>query len=129
VPPEYHLSDDATGDPSGNKTLSDLGITRDQSSQWQQLADVPDEEFERALAEPEKPSASRIINRTSFTGDNQWFTPDRYLVLARRVLGDFDLDPASHSIAQDRVRAKRFFTEQDDGLTQKWFGRVWTNEC
>lgn len=29
--------------------LQDLGITKDQSSKWQQLAAVPDEEFERAV--------------------------------------------------------------------------------
>jgi hypothetical protein len=33
-------------------TLSELGITRDQSSQWQKLADIPDEEFEAALRQP-----------------------------------------------------------------------------
>lgn len=30
-------------------TLSDLGITKDQASKWQQLAAVPRDEFERAV--------------------------------------------------------------------------------
>lgn len=42
-------------------TLNDLGISRDQSSRWQQLANVPEEEFEVALAAPEKPSTNGII--------------------------------------------------------------------
>ena len=33
--------------------LKDIGITRDQSSKWQQLAEVPDHEFEAALHQPE----------------------------------------------------------------------------
>lgn len=48
-------SDDATA------SLSDLGITKDQSSQWQKLADVPEPEFEAALAGPEKPTTNGII--------------------------------------------------------------------
>jgi hypothetical protein len=44
-------------------TLSDLGITRDQSSKWQQLAAVPAEEFERAVASPGPvPTTEGIIN-------------------------------------------------------------------
>ena len=39
------MSDGAT---SKSKTLPDLGITRDQSSNWQQLADIPEQEFEDA---------------------------------------------------------------------------------
>lgn len=30
-------------------TLSDMGLTKDQSSKWQQLANVPEDEFEREL--------------------------------------------------------------------------------
>ena len=41
------LSHDATVMP----TLEDVGITRDQSSRWQQAAKVPEKEFERHIAE------------------------------------------------------------------------------
>ncbi|WP_426343093.1 hypothetical protein ACN9MU_16595 [Pseudoduganella sp. R-32] len=40
------VSHDTTPTP----TLSDIGITRDQSSRWQQLAAMPDEHFETAVA-------------------------------------------------------------------------------
>lgn len=41
-----HLSNGATSVP----TLSDIGITRDQSSRYQQLASMSDEHFEAAVA-------------------------------------------------------------------------------
>jgi hypothetical protein len=45
----------------GRPTLSDYGITRDQSSQWQRLAKVPQPEFEAALAGEQKPTINGII--------------------------------------------------------------------
>jgi hypothetical protein len=41
--------------------LADLGITRDQSSEWQQLAKVPPDTFERAMAEPSIAGMRRAI--------------------------------------------------------------------
>jgi hypothetical protein len=46
---------------TASKTLGDLGITKDQSSQWQRLADVPEDTFEAALAGPVKPTTTWII--------------------------------------------------------------------
>ena len=79
-----------------------------------------------AEAEPEL-GESKHVNRTTFTGNNEWFTPQEHVERARRVLGEIDLDPASHVIAQSRVQAKAFFTEKDDGLTKDWAGRIWLN--
>ncbi len=45
-------------------TLEELGITRDQSSKWQQLAKVPQDDFDAALAAPNKPSTSGILAST-----------------------------------------------------------------
>jgi hypothetical protein len=53
------------GSSTETTTLSELGISRDQSSKWQQLAQIPDKEFEAALFEAalkdpdKKPSANR----------------------------------------------------------------------
>jgi hypothetical protein len=55
-----------TGRPkklSMTKTLSQLGISRDQSVQWQKLADIPEEQFEAALAGPGRPSTAGILRK------------------------------------------------------------------
>jgi hypothetical protein len=55
-----HRSKGATGDAS---TLSDLGISKDQSSQWQRLAEAPEDKFEEALATSHMPSTAGILHR------------------------------------------------------------------
>lgn len=57
----------------------------------------------------------------------EWYTPPEYIEIARSVLGKIDLDPASNALAQTWIKAGKFFTVEDDGLKQQWFGRVWCN--
>jgi hypothetical protein len=48
--------------PVSEPTLRDLNITKDQSSEWQKLADVPAQAFEDALDDPTtKPTTAGII--------------------------------------------------------------------
>jgi phage N-6-adenine-methyltransferase len=78
-------------------------------------------------AEIQRCEMEKIVRGTEGTGDNEWFTPTQYIELARKVLGEIDLDPASSDEAQRTVKAKRYFTKADDGLKQEWHGRVWLN--
>ena len=66
-------------------------------------------------------------HRAKGTGENEWYTPDEYLTAARDVLGCIDLDPASSDAAQEKVLAKSYFTQKDNGLEQVWCGNVWLN--
>lgn len=61
------------------------------------------------------------------TGNNEWYTPAEDIERARKVLGKIELDPASSDIAQETVKAGRFFTKEQDGLQQEWTGKVWLN--
>jgi len=65
--------------------------------------------------------------RTLGTGETEWYTPARYVELARRVLGAIDLDPASCDAAQKTVRATTYYTKAEDGLSREWRGRIWLN--
>jgi phage N-6-adenine-methyltransferase len=65
--------------------------------------------------------------RTLGTGEYEWYTPPKYIELARAVLGEIDLDPASSQKAQEAVRAAKYFTAADEGLLHQWMGRVWLN--
>lgn len=61
------LDNEATWSPDLKKakTLAERGISYSQSSRWQQLAAVPEAQFEAALAAPAKPSTSGILAAAS----------------------------------------------------------------
>lgn len=65
--------------------------------------------------------------RMQASESDEWYTPAGYIEAARRVLGAIDLDPASSPQANATVKAARFFTKDDDGLAERWKGRVWLN--
>jgi len=72
----------------------------------------------------EKKSKAHVSNNS---GENEWYTPDCYIQSARLVMGSIDLDPASSIIANKRVNANKFYTQDEDGLSFDWYGNVWMN--
>lgn len=106
---------------------------QDVIDRWRKALKKPDafketlekaQEKARRICEFEKADSTR---GTTGTGENEWYTPEKYIELARTVLGAIDLDPASSDIAQETVQAERYFTAQDNGLIRDWEGRVWLN--
>lgn len=82
------------------------------------------------------------INRLAYIGSkpgeksktkrdsDSWFTPSMYTDMARDVMGEIDLDPFSSKVANDHVKAKRYFDVNSDAFKQQWFqdqGRVFMN--
>jgi ParB family chromosome partitioning protein len=61
------------------------------------------------------------------TGEEEWYTPPEYIEAARLTLGAIDLDPASNDAANRVIKAGQIFTKQENGLDQRWDGRVWMN--
>ena len=79
-------------------------------------------------SEPEAGNDNEVHNhRAQGTGENEWYTPDQHIALARSVMGAIDVDPASSDIANRTVGASEFYTEAQNGLNKPWMGRVWCN--
>jgi phage N-6-adenine-methyltransferase len=93
------------------------------------LIALPPEEqkYVASLNEVEIRQEVKKIRGTQGTGQNEWYTPKEYIEAAREVLDVIDLDPASSEIANITVKAKKFYSIDDDGLSNKWEGRVWLN--
>lgn len=94
------LSDHSTPPPA---KLADLGISRDQSSQWQQIAEIDEEEFEREIAEAkaeERPLTTagivRLARPSAFTNlpPTGPTRAERAYTMLGPLLAWIDTDPA-----------------------------------
>lgn len=97
-----------------------------------QVLDLPEEDIEsiESLPKHEMKAAAREAihnHRAQGTGENEWYTPAQYVESARIVMGGIDIDPASSDLAQEVVKADKYFTVSNDGLIREWIGRVWLN--
>jgi phage N-6-adenine-methyltransferase len=70
--------------------------------------------------------AAHVSNNS---GNNEWYTPRKYLDAACTVLGGIDFDPASSEVANRMVQAWRFYTAEENGLARPWprTGSIWMN--
>lgn len=69
--------------------------------------------------------AHQLINQTS--GDTEYYTPPEIIEAARSVMGKIDIDPASSAKANERVLARLYYNQTEDGLLFPWHGTVWLN--
>lgn len=72
-------------------------------------------------------------NGSNATPKRDYGSPPALIAAARSLLGRIDLDPASSTSCNRRVKAKRWWGDTQngeawtDGLTQRWTGRVFLN--
>lgn len=69
------------------------------------------------------------MNRQTINSPNgdEWFTPMEIIASIRELYGNNWLDVASSDLAQSYINAPRYFTKEDNALTQRWTGQVWMN--
>jgi hypothetical protein len=75
----------------------------------------------------EKAYDSVTVHVGQNTGEQEWYTPEPYILATKDVMGTIDVDPASTELANKIVKATKFYTKETDGLKQKWDGNVWMN--
>ena len=61
------------------------------------------------------------------SNSTEWYTPHSILGKVSEALGGISLDPCSNSHETPNVPAEYHYTEEDDGLSQPWFGTVFMN--
>lgn len=120
-------------------TVADLGLSRQEVHrarevrEWEEASPGIVRSSLDAIVDrghiPTKAELSREINARlgAYSGDNEWYTPARYVDLARSVMGTIDVDPASNDHAQKTVKAATFYTADTNGLDKDWRGKVWMN--
>ena len=61
------------------------------------------------------------------TGNQEHYSPTRFVESARSVMGTIDLDPASNEIANSWIKASKIYTKENCGLSKTWVGNLWVN--
>ena len=117
-------------------SLDELGIDHNQSHRWQKEAKISEETFERYIAlcraEDLEITTQGFLKfaDTSYKiveGKEEYWTPELYINAVYNVLETIDLDPASCKEANKVIKAKNIYTKEDNGLEQKWYGKVFMN--
>lgn len=112
-------------------TLAELGVSRNESSEWKRLAsEWTDEAIKAAAEEMQRPSLAGIQQRSPgmFTSASpEWYTPTEIIERVVALFGTIDLDPCSNSGGEPRIPASKHYREADNGLDQQWRGKVYMN--
>lgn len=137
---EYHGNQYQNGSSHDVTTLSSLGVTKMQSSRFQAVASIPESIFEAGIIDIKvrrEELTTKYLLAIAKNGGNgmavyyssetpEWYTPPRIIERVIRVLGEIDLDPCSNP-GKPNIPAHQHYTQQDNGLSKPWHGRVYMN--
>jgi len=99
------------GKDRGKKTLEEIGVNRNQSSNWQKLARMSNEDFEKWLEE--KKTAGEEITLSSILRD--------YIEVSNKESEDFGVDFEIPEYDEDRDSRISLVNYVDTGLSSKTF--------
>lgn len=74
-----------------------------------------------------KAEKKRVGDLMVSSESNEHYTPSYIVEAARELMGSIDLDPASCAEANEVVKASKYYTKEDDGLSLPWSGNVFLN--
>ncbi|KKM21768.1 hypothetical protein LCGC14_1632110 [marine sediment metagenome] len=109
------------------KTALLSGDTNLSRKDVQAAAELPKGKQKAAVAKLLKGDGKGNLKAHQNQGVIEWYTPEKYVDPARKVMGGIDLDPASNPLANKTVKAKKFFAARDNGLSKPWKGTVILN--
>ena len=113
---------------SQTRPLTRLDTPEEQQEAWADASSSAESEGRAVTAADVETAVEKIKPHVAqASGNFEWFTPPVILDAAREAMGTLDCDPASSETANKTVRARTFFTKEQDGLSQKWHGNVWLN--
>jgi phage N-6-adenine-methyltransferase len=64
------------------------------------------------------------MTKPDFWTSDDWSTPPEIVQELAKEFGEFTLDPCCRP---ETAKATQYYTKADDGLSQRWHGRVWLN--
>lgn len=67
-----------------------------------------------------EPPTTPTRNPFHSAASSEWYTDPELAELSRRLMGGIDLDPASCALANETIKATRYYTEEDNGLLMPW---------
>jgi hypothetical protein len=105
-------------------TLKAHEISRDESSKWQRIARLSEDQYQLRLRRIREGSGNPIFSSLS----DEWLTPQKILELSVSVLGEIDLDPCAERGEPHNVPAREHWTKDQNGLGKRiWTGTVFMN--
>jgi len=76
-------------------------------------------------AEADTEDEHTVVDAATKQETDEWSSPRELVEPLADSVGEFDLDPCSG--AESSPFASETYTEDDDGLSQDWYGKVWVN--
>ena len=107
----------------GTKTKKQDPKTNKSKTEWKPNKEAQLKKAKALISGSSKTSAQP----SDYNEADEWYTPQWVVDSARTVMGAIDLDPASSAAANKGVKAKEYYTIQDNGLKLEWNGRVFLN--
>lgn len=117
---QYANSVETISDLTGlneSEVIETIPVKKDVVSIAKQIQNAPEEDKKN----PEKLKAL-------FTSDSEeWYTPQHIIDSVIELFGEIDLDPCSNSKVNPNVKAREYYTQNDNGLEKPWHGKVYMN--